>query len=336
MTAMVYPWHQGLWRSVLSLHAQQRLPHALLLGAPSGTGKLGFARALAAYVLCQQPSVEHACGHCRSCQLWQAGTHPDWQLLTPEVNKDGKLSKVIKIDQVRDVVSFATQTAQMQGYRVVVIDPAHALNESAANALLKTLEEPGARTLFLLLTDQPSGLLPTIRSRCQWLPMTLPSDAQAQSWLADQLASPGLAPTLLTLARGAPMKAMAMVDSAWFQRRGEFVERLLDVAQGRLGGAGAAKAFKALEPVDHALLWQSLLDDAISHQLAPEQALRHADLPGMKALAEQASDALLETLWQAVELRRLLETQVNAELLLENVWLFWARTTRSGGKHVRG
>lgn len=332
MDSTVLPWHEGLWRSVTNLHQQQRLPHALLLGAAAGTGKLVFAKALAKYVLCQQPQEAGACGHCRSCQLWQAGTHPDWLLLRPEVNKDGNLSKVIKVDQVREVVAFANQSAHLQGYRVVVIDPAHALNESAANSLLKTLEEPGKQTLFLLLTDQPSSLLPTIRSRCQWLPMTLPTAVLAQSWLATQLKAPELAPTLLTLARGAPMRALDLVERDWFKQRDEFVKQVLAVARAQVGGASAAISFKALDPIDQTVLWQSVLDDAISHQLAPENPLKHSDIAVMPELAALPSDALLETLWQAVEARRLLDTQVNAELLLESLWLSWAKASRRGGR----
>ena len=335
MLTDVYPWQQGIWASLNRLLSAERLPHAMLFAAPAGTGKRRLADAFAARMLCQAPLADAACGQCRGCQLLAAGTHPDYYVLSPEVDGD-KVSKVIKIDQARAVVSFASQTAQMQGYRVIIIDPADALNTSSANAMLKTLEAPGQRCVFLLLTDQPTALLATIRSRCQLLPLSLPDEQDALAWLQPQLSVPAMAETLLGLARGAPLAALALSESPWFVQRQPILDALLAVGSGTEQPLTAAQQFTKVNPIEQITAWQSLLDDAVQQGLAPESPVRHSDLPSLQKLAEINAQCLLETLWQAVEARRLLDdTNVAAATILDNLWLHWARATRQGGHHVR-
>ncbi|MEO6698917.1 MAG: DNA polymerase III subunit delta' [Paraperlucidibaca sp.] len=335
MLTDVYPWQQGIWASLNRLLVAERLPHAMLFAAPAGTGKRRLADAFAARMLCQSPVAENACGHCRGCQLLAAGTHPDYYVLSPEVDGD-KVSKVIKIDQARAVVSFASQTAQMQGYRVIIIEPADALNTASANAMLKTLEEPGQRCVFLLLTDQPTALLATIRSRCQLLPLSMPSDDDALIWLRPQLSAPAMAETLLALARGAPLAALALSESPWFVQRQPILDALLAVGSGAEQPLSAASQFTKIAATEQITAWQSLLDDAVQQGFAPESPVRHSDLPALQKLAEINAQCLLETLWQAVEARRLLDdTNVAAATIVDNLWLHWARATRQGGHHVR-
>src|SRR5690606_15832580 len=104
---------------------------------------------------------------CRSCHWWSVGSHPNFQRITPEVMESGKLSRVIKIDQVREMMGKVQQTSFQQGRKVLVIYPAEVMNPNAANALLKNLEEPPAHTNFILAANNPSRLMATIRSRCQ-------------------------------------------------------------------------------------------------------------------------------------------------------------------------
>lgn len=324
-----YPWQQGLWQSVCRLAADGRLPHALLLAAPAGMGKRRFAQALAWWRLCQRPTADGACGQCRSCQLLQAGTHPDLLWVSPVVDGD-KVSQVIKIEQARAVVDFATQSAQMQGHRVIVLTPADALNTAAANALLKTLEEPGRDTLFLLLTDRPAGLLATIRSRCQLLPMPQAELARLGDWLQGQGVPAAQLQTLWSLARGAPERVVSLAAAAWFQARADVLQALQGVAERRLAPLQAASGLAALAADDQAQAWHSLLDDAVLQQIDPDRAMANEDLAaGLRQLGARAgSQALLQALAAVVELRRLLGTNVQAQTLLEDLWLRWASLTR--------
>ena len=173
--ADVYPWQQSLWQQ---LAGRSQHAHAYLLHGPAGIGKRALAERLMARLLCLSPSGLDACGSCKSCHLLAAGTHPDNFVLEPE-----EADKPIKVDQVRELVDFVVQTAQLGGRKVVLLEPAEAMNLNAANALLKSLEEPSGNTVLLLISHQPSRLLPTIKSRCVQQACPLPSEAMSLAWL---------------------------------------------------------------------------------------------------------------------------------------------------------
>ena len=149
-------------RTILeNAYRQNRLSHAYLLSGVSNADKTQFARDFAGFLLCES-NVSGACGHCRSCHLMAANNHPDFLLIEPS-----EKNHAIKIDQVRALSEKITKTAHFGNYRVVIIAPADAMPVAAANALLKTLEEPVGKTIIFLVEEQ-AGLLPsTLLSRCQ-------------------------------------------------------------------------------------------------------------------------------------------------------------------------
>jgi DNA polymerase-3 subunit delta' len=158
------PWHEDAAAQLRKAWAANRLSHALLLQGAEGVGKQPFAAWLACAVLCDRSegSTLKCCGECASCALFVAGSHPDLLLVVPEEDK-----QQISIDQVRAATERLTKTSYRQGYKVAIVDPAHLMTPSAANSVLKTLEEPSPRSLLILITSQASMLLPTVRSRCQ-------------------------------------------------------------------------------------------------------------------------------------------------------------------------
>lgn len=188
---MHYPWQQLQWQQITQQVSKQCLPHALFLNGNQGLGKVDFARSLAASVLCQQPADDfQACGHCPSCLLLTANTHPDLHYLKPvpaDNTKSKKPTLNIRIDDVRALCNKLNQTSQFSGYRVAIIEQADQLTISAANSLLKTLEEPGGNVLIILTSSRLHRLPVTIRSRCQLLRFTVPSEQQALSWLQKNL-----------------------------------------------------------------------------------------------------------------------------------------------------
>ncbi|MFJ4144803.1 DNA polymerase III subunit delta' [Pseudomonas sp. NPDC089734] len=216
--AEAYPWQDTLWQQMAgrSQHA-----HAYLLHGPAGIGKRALAERLMASLLCQHPAGLDACGQCKSCLLLAAGSHPDNYVLEPE-----EADKPIKVDQVRDLVSFVVQTSQMGGRKVVLIEPVEAMNINAANALLKSLEEPSGNTVLLLVSHQPSRLLPTIKSRCVQQACPLPSEQMSLDWLKNAL--PDCAEDerfeLLTLAAGSPLAAIALQAQGVREQRALVVE----------------------------------------------------------------------------------------------------------------
>jgi DNA polymerase-3 subunit delta' len=183
------------------------LPHAILLRGRSGLGKTDLAARFAEWLLCEAHPrpADAGCGRCPACNWFAQGNHPDFRCVEPEALADSptgegdapgeatagsrttaKPSRQIKVDQIRALADFLAVGTHRAGVRVALIRPAEAMNTSTANALLKALEEPPPRTLFLLVSSQPARLLPTIRSRCQAIDVAAPTSEEALAWLRAQ------------------------------------------------------------------------------------------------------------------------------------------------------
>ena len=203
MSNTVFPWLQESWLQLQQLRA--RLPHAILFYGPEGIGKTQFVEAFAQSLLCEAQQMDgHACGTCASCGWFTQHNHPDYRRVRPEILDDGEASdeeggedkktskasktpsKDIKIDQIRALADFMNVSTHRSGMRVVVLYPAEALNTAAANALLKTLEEPPPNTMFLLACNRLDRLLPTILSRCRKFALALPAHDVGLAWLQQQ------------------------------------------------------------------------------------------------------------------------------------------------------
>jgi DNA polymerase III subunit delta' len=232
--ALPLPW---LREPLAQALAGQR-GHALLLQASPGIGALEFALCLAQSRLCEAPVQGLACGHCASCKLVRNHGHPDLFVLLPEIlrreqgwplahdkgdaGEEGKRkpSRQIRIDDVRAVLDWVTKTSSRGQGKAVVLHPAEALNDHAASALLKTVEEPPVGTRLILTCTDPQRLLPTIRSRCQLLSLPVPTPEQAAAWLAErQVARPQV---LLAACDGQPLQALVWAETgvnadAWEQ-----------------------------------------------------------------------------------------------------------------------
>lgn len=178
----VLPWHRAAFDAFITRATNDTLPHAVLVTAAPGTGLIAFADAVTATLLCTAPEVaSRPCGTCNGCRQHVAGSHPDSLSL-------GVLSgQEITVEQARECIEKLTLARHYRGKRIVRIHPAERLNRSAANALLKTLEEPAADSLFLLLSTQPRSLPATIRSRTQVVALPPPAPEMALSWLQETL-----------------------------------------------------------------------------------------------------------------------------------------------------
>jgi DNA polymerase-3 subunit delta' len=225
------PWHAEHWTRLQARRTRDAMPHALLLCGPSGLGKRDFMRRFAQGLLCTQSQDGVACGHCRSCQLFVAGTHPDFATLSFGLRKDGVQRSEIVVDQVRELSARLAMSSQFGGWQIICIDPADAMNAAAANALLKTLEEPSPQTLLLLVADAPWRLPQTIRSRCQRIEFHLPPRDEALAWLQQLGVSDAAA--ALDAAGGNPGLARAWVQEGALARRQEVRKDLGALAAGR-------------------------------------------------------------------------------------------------------
>jgi len=249
MTPM--PWHEEPWALLKGRRERGAMPHALLLAGPAGLGKRIFVDRLAQAMLCQAPVDGDACGRCKACMLYAAGTHPDRATIGLGLRKDGTPRTEIVIDQVRELSQRLAMSSQFGGWQVVSIDPADAMNASAANALLKTLEEPSRETLLVLVADAPWRLPATIRSRTQRVDFNLPSAEVAMAWLKAEGVSDAAA--ALAAANGNPGQARAWAAEGQLKARNEVRNDLKALAAGRGDPMEVAKRWQAATPP--AYLW---------------------------------------------------------------------------------
>jgi DNA polymerase-3 subunit delta' len=221
MAVTPLPWLQAPLAEAL----RQQRAHAILVHGPSGVGQFDFGLALAQAWLCEAVTPQGACGHCTGCHWMASRTHPDFRLLMPDAVREAlgwggeaaaesesktkaKPSREIKVETVREAIAWSHSTASRGRGKVVLIHPAQAMNAVAANALLKTLEEPPAGVRLLLCCAEPEALLPTIRSRCQRWRLDLPSRADSLQWLQAQGVAD--AAVLLAASSGRPLDAAAL------------------------------------------------------------------------------------------------------------------------------
>lgn len=315
------PWHADTLAMLDQQYRDGRLPHALLLAGPAGIGKRRLARALLELMLCESPAAGLACGRCQGCHLSVAGSHPDLFLLEPEES-----GKAIRIDPVRDLVEFASRTAQFGGMRLALIEPAESMNRNAQNALLKTLEEPGENMLLLLVSDQPSRLLATVRSRCQMRLLAVPDPAVAREWLTGRVADAGQAAALLAAAGGAPLKALALEQTDWFAEREQLLKALIRVAGNPRAVPDASRELARqdlLQLVDLAWNWatRAVRLSAVGVTVTEEDT---ALAPLLAQWLERAgARRLLDFSERLLVARRMLNSTANPnrELLLESLLL---------------
>jgi len=307
------PWQQILWRGFQQRIEQKRMPHALLLHGPEGTGKNIFAKVLTKSLLCDQPQKSgEACGSCPSCRLFEAGTHPDLHQLEPEEGKS-----ILAVDLVRSMVEEFSYTPQIADRKVVILDPAESMNRSSANSLLKTLEEPSGDAVIVLISHAPAKLLPTIRSRCQQIAFPPPSRTEALAWLEGQLEAPAPVGTILDLAEGAPLKALTLSEQEHLDHYKEMGSELLDLLHGRAN------------PIKVAYRW-SKHDSTITLRWMQQwlvAAIRGGEpLSNISQILQQSDQQKLFLFYdKVIEAISLSTTPINKELMFEGLLLEWSR-----------
>jgi DNA polymerase-3 subunit delta' len=331
MTPAPLPWHGPTWHRLQTMMASDRVHHALLLSGAAGLGKLRFALRAAQALLCEADveASQRPCGECRSCRLQDAGSHPDFMLLQPEEDK-----RSIGVEQVRERIGNLSLTAHYAGRRVAVVQPADALNRHAADALLKTLEEPGSAVVFLLVTAREATLPVTLRSRCLSLRFQAATREQAMTWFRQDGAEAPDEETLDAMLRwcaGAPLAARAALDAdtpAAVARMGADLEQLM---RGELGVVAVAERWRKLG-LATTLEWQLKIVTALMRRAAgaPDGRAALATHPIDRGLDLKRLNVLCDEL---LELRSAAQRQLNPneQLGLEHLAASWVVAAGQGG-----
>lgn len=330
-----YPWLASAYQSLSGRYLQNNLPHAMLIHGLEGLGKLNFISTFLRALLCETntelnsiPSASqsiNACGHCHSCQLYEVGTHPDVMHVAPE-----KEAGAITIDQIRHLNELVTLKSQLGGMQVILIDKAHRLNRNASNGLLKTLEEPTPNVFIVLLTNKMDRLLPTIRSRCQVQKIAVPEHDVARQWLQTHMAGTtsdiGQIELALRLAQGAPLAALSFLEDGTLEQYQKQLEQFVAIAFQRQFAVEVAASWLNTNislSLRWMLLWVSttirvkLLTQSAAIDLGP-------DWQKLQNLAKSVDLVLLYHFYdQLLECIKLLDSQVNQQLMLEQLLIRW-------------
>lgn len=319
MAEQIYPWFSQQWEYITRLMQANTLPHALLLAGPEGIGKHQFARMMVAALLCEQPNEQFvACGKCKHCLLLEAHTYPDFVHVALD---DGE--HVISVDTIRAMISKLYLTRHFETYKIALIETADTMNVNAANAILKTLEEPPEHTILILVSSHPQTLPATIRSRCQLISLHPPDEEQACSWLKNISSEVSWEP-LLKVAQGGPLRALEFHQT-------DLLDQRISIMNGFLGlferDARPLEVSAKFESVEFSLTshWiQSLIVDLLRIKSAENPiTLENPDFyRPLLALAPRLRVPLIIDFWELlIERKNIYDKSLNFRLFIESLVL---------------
>ena len=317
LASIRYPWLNPQWQQWQQLLG--RLGHAYLLSGPQGIGIEAFIKDVAQSVFCKNNQTGQACGQCSSCHLFLTQQHPDYYQLARLEDK-----KEISVDQVRNLINKLNETSHQGGYKITWIEGVEYLNQSAFNALLKSLEEPAENTLFLLSTHQIDRLPATIKSRCQQLNFTPPAIPDAVEWVHSQApqADEALVKRALRLNWGAPIQALNWIETGLFDEDSQWRNDLKQIQTGRKTASQAVGEwlkFKQPERVfDYFYQWTVSAVRSVMYN--PQEQQNVSDAQVQNWLRFQQAVLTAKQNWLA---------NANKELVLESLCLEWLSIQQS-------
>ena len=328
------PWNTRIWQGLVERYHGPGLPHASLLLGNEGTGKRSLAYRLAKFLLCKSADkktsqTDSYCDKCHSCQLMNAGSHPDYLVCDQEAK-----GKQIKVDAIRKLNDFLAKTPQISACQVVQIFPVEAMNANASNALLKTLEEPSGETYLLLIAERLGSVLPTIRSRTQRINLHPPVMQEALVWLSEKMpntSSEDLAQALRQCG-GGPLKAQSWLRDGLLAQDTAYMSLMQGWLEGRQQLQDTSKGLSKFDLPDTINWWTGLSLDIMKVAMGaePKQLSHPHQIEWLQQLAATVSRLKLLTLQHKLQeiAGRLAAGRgnYNASLLIESMLLDWQQS----------
>ncbi len=318
------PWLESSWHQLSQYIQQNRIPQALMIVGSAGAGKQQIAEHFSRSLMCSSVLSNGVyCGECDSCRLFDSNTHPDYISIQAE-----EKGKDIGIAVIRELISKLTLKPQFDSYRVVIINPADGLNNASANAFLKYLEEPTERTCLVLITDKPSRLPATIKSRCQKLVLPEPDQTVAVEWLKQQGVVEQV-DLLLRLSKQSPLLAKQFSESTLLTLRSDCFKGWINVAHCKADIVELAEQWYKLDKTELEILMFWLISwviDIIRLAYQSElSVLYNQDL--ISDLQELAQRLDLKCLYKHYDFllinQKQLATQLNKQLMFEEILIQW-------------
>lgn len=320
----LFPWLEAAWLQLNNYIQQERIPQALLITGNAGMGKQQLAEYFARSVMCSSLlSNGCSCGKCQSCRLFDAETHPDYIFIQPEA-----AGKAIGISVIRQLVEKLSLKPQFEGFRVVIVNPADGLNNAAANAFLKCLEEPTERSCLILITDKPSKLAATIKSRCQKLLIPTADKFVIFEWLEKQ----GVTEQndlFLSLSRNAPLLAKQFSDVSLLKLRTDCFDSWIKAGNSKINFVEVAERWHKLDrtKIDLLMFWIiSWVIDIVKLANKPGSIeIYNPDLvPDLQELAHRLDLKQVFKYYDFLLLnQKQLDTQLNKQLMFEEILIQW-------------
>ena len=298
-----------------------RMHHAILLSGPNGVGKRSVARVAANLLLCQSPINANPCQTCGACRRFEEETHADFLTVGLLEKSDGSTEKMIKVDQIRALQKKLALKSFEGGRRIILITDADRMNPSTANALLKTLEEPPSDTVFLLTSNAPSALLPTVISRCQSLRLSPLSNEVLKRVATVSLGYElNQIEPILEMADGSVSRLVQLLDDDMCSLHERCQTRILALRDG--AGAPAVIEYAEQDAADKKRVVPQLVLELLQRWYRKNLMSRHGDVSGAEHLNSSLDPkAILDTL-AVIDVNRtgIRSNQRNARLAMEEVW----------------
>ena len=323
-----YPWHQNTWVKFANAKAQNQLPHAILLSGEEGIAKITLAKRMAKSLLCTNSASteDDACNECQSCKTYESGANPDFTQITLLEDK-----QQIGVDQIRALSEFLNYSRSYNTHRVVILYPVERMNLNAANSLLKSLEEPSAHTVIILVTAKMNQLLPTIKSRCQLYGVKTPSKDETIQWLQqyqvkhNQDKDNAIDPeALIKMAGNKPLKAIK-ISQEDIDSRNQFFHDLIAVIQEHMSITEMAKKWEKYNP-EVLLNWQIMIIQNTIKSALSSSANSDKTSPSNNKLTQHLSSDEHWYLYQSlIKQKQYIHTSVNPLMFIQNMIMLWLK-----------
>jgi DNA polymerase-3 subunit delta' len=327
VSASSLPWQNSSIQHLVRLKHAQKLPHGILIEIKTLVDSSTYGWQLATALLCKNPLEDLLpCGDCQHCELMRANNYPDFTYTTLiENERTQKPNKDIKIEQIRRLIHQLSLTPSLDGGKIALIYPAEKMNQSAANSLLKTLEEPAENSTLILLTHNTGRLPITIRSRCQLQTVENPVQAVAQQWLKQQNLTPAEIDEYLEFSHADAQLALQLQQQDYLQNLTKFRQLIKQYLGNEIEVITVFNGVKSLDSPIIRLMIKNTLGSFLYRQLEKSLSLNQ----------KKRILSLLDLIKHSNFILQIEENNLNFQLQLEDV-LISLKQILNRGNHNAG